>query len=94
MSYEEIRECLYDGVGENYSHMMMVCDRWDYSDFPVYVERTEDINDVVEQYSTPSYRIMEIYSYDMDLETQLNEVRAMHIEVDTELKTEMTMIKR
>lgn len=65
MSMEEIKK--------KYSHMIVVCDTFDYEDYPVHVERTENIHDKIREYSENMQKIMEVYNYDLDLDEQLNE---------------------
>ena len=81
MTRDEIREIVMDGNTGKYSHVIIVCDTFDYEDFPVYVENGEDINQLVEKYNdyNKMSKIMEIYNYNLDLEKQLNEDIAYHI---------------
>lgn len=81
MTRNEIREIVMDGNTGKYSHVIIVCDTFDYEDFPVYVENGEDINQLVEKYNDYNNmsKIMEIYNYNLDLEKQLNEDIAYHI---------------
>lgn len=77
---EEIREWLQKGIGKGYSHMIVACDTFDHCDFPVYVEKDQDVREVAHQYSNPDrcLRLMEVYSYYLSLEAQLNESRVMN----------------
>ncbi len=76
----EIERHLYNGQNKNYSHMIVICDRWDYTDFVVYVSNDEDLEAVLSQYQgiASLYQVIEIYSYEMDLNYQLSEDRAWH----------------
>ena len=77
----EIAHYLTDGLEKGYSHMIMACDTWNYEDYPVYVNPTEDIYATVEKYQNMEYtKVMEVYSYSLDLETQLNQNRAWNFE--------------
>jgi len=61
------------------THMIVVCDCFDYEDYPVYVRCGEDVREVFSQYDGKDMqRVMEVYSYGYDLELQLNEGRAFH----------------
>lgn len=62
---------------EDCSHVIIYCDTFDYTDYPVYVLKTENIEDVMK---THNDRLMEVYSLSMDIEAQLNEYRAYHIQ--------------
>ena len=77
---QEIREWLEAAKEEeNISHVIIVCDTFDYEDYPISVKRGWDIKKVIKQYNMENMqRIMEIYNLDMDMEKQLNEPRAYH----------------
>lgn len=77
---EQIKKDLYYGVGKGYSHMVMICDTFDYEDFVVYVDKEKDIKDVLSQYQgiNNMYKIMEVYNYSIDLEEQLNQDRVLN----------------
>lgn len=61
------------------THMIIVCDTFDYDDYPVYVTNTEDVKIIEERYRSMSMqRVMEVYSLDDPLETQLNKPRAFN----------------
>lgn len=80
-SYKE-REKQEQGIPmkEIFSHMLVVCDSFDYEDYPVHVLRTEDVHEVIKKYNGENMqRIMEIYNYDMDLDKQLSEHRVWNI---------------
>ena len=75
----EIREWLQDGKKQNASHMLVVCDTFDYQDYPVYVNENEDVNEIYQKYNnTNMQKVMEVYNLSMNLEEQLNEYRAFH----------------
>lgn len=65
---------------KEYSHMIVVCDTWDYEDYPVYVKRTENIHDKISEYNGKNMqKIMEVYSYDLDLDEQLETMRCYNV---------------
>ena len=75
---EDIRGWLSKNEGE-YSHMIVVCDTFDHSDYPVYVLKTENIDECLKAIRKQDMtRVMEFYSYSMDLESQLDEERAFN----------------
>lgn len=75
---EDIKEWLSRNEGE-YSHMIVACDIFDYSDYPVYVKKTEHLDDHLDRLGAQEMTVvMEFYSYSMDLEAQLNEERAFN----------------
>ena len=89
MSKEEITRMVMKGNTGEYSHVIIVVDRFDYQDYPVYVSYNENISEVIMKYQggiNSLTGIMEIYNYNLDLEKQLNENRAYHIEPIGKLK--------
>ena len=79
---EEIRSWLESKVGDNdLTHMLVVCDTFDYEDYPVYVSRRENVREVFHKYNGPNMqKVMEVYSLRKDIEDQLNEHRAFHFD--------------
>ncbi len=76
----EIREWLKRGKKNSATHMIVVCDTFDYEDYPVYVYEGDDVNKVLDEYKRAEMsKIMEVYSYSIDLETQINESRAYNL---------------
>ena len=73
---EDIKRWL-DEADENSTHMLVVCDTYDHSDYPVY---TDDIQHSLQDVRDASMqRIMEVYNLSMDLNEQLNCRRAWNI---------------
>lgn len=61
------------------THMIVVCDTFDNSDYPVYVAIDADVHAVEEEHADRSMaKIVEVYSLSMDMETQLNQDRAFN----------------
>lgn len=77
-SKADIRRWLGEAETKRASHMLVICDTFDWSDYPVYVFSAEEAATLAE---TPGemQKIMEIYSLSLDLESQLNEHRARNI---------------
>ena len=73
---EEIRSWLKRGMDKNYTHMIVKCDTFDYSDYPVYVSSKEELESklILENMT----KVMEVYNYSIDIETQLNQHRAFN----------------
>lgn len=59
------------------THMLVLCDTFDHSDYPVYVESKEAAE---ARYKSPGemQRVMEVYNLAFDDEEQLAEHRAFH----------------
>lgn len=61
------------------THIIIVCDTFDYEDFPVYVMPNEDVRQKeVEEKDKPMQRVMEVYSLSRDMMDQYNEPRSFH----------------
>lgn len=69
-----------DGTAQGATHMIVVCDQFDYEDFPVYVRPDEDVAEVYAREAAQELQmVMEVYCLSMDREAQLREVRAFHL---------------
>ena len=67
------------GVKEGATHMIVVCDTFDWEDYPVYVESGQSARKVSEEYNgIDMQKIMECYNLKMDKETQMNQDRAFN----------------
>lgn len=78
-SKDTIRQWLQQGIEENQTHVIVVCDTYDYEDYPVYVDETEDVREVEKKYNGQNMqRIMEVYNLKMNIEDQLNQHRAFN----------------
>ena len=78
----EIREWLERGKAENATHVIVVCDTFDWEDYPVFVSPGENVQTVVKRlrFGTDMQKVMEVYSLSQDLNSQLNEYRAFHLD--------------
>ena len=78
-SKEDIRGWLARAKRDGDTHMFVVCDNYDYDDYPVGVKPTEDINEVAAKFNGVNMQsIMECYDLSLDFESQMNEHRAWH----------------
>ncbi len=80
VSEKIIRHWLLKGKASGCTHMIVVCDTWEYEDFPIYVSEDEDVREVEAKYDDDNHmlRVMEVYSFNHDIEAQLRETRAFH----------------
>lgn len=63
------------------THLVVVCDTFDYEDYPVYVSKKESVEEIVAKYHGPNMqKVMEVYSYRRNLEKQMAETRAYHLD--------------
>lgn len=58
------------------THMLVVCDTFDYGSYPVYVEDGRPKRKVAFYNNTSMQEVMEVYNLSMNLEEQLKEERA------------------
>ncbi len=69
---QDISKWFADGKLHKASHLVVVCDEFDYSDYPVYVYPPEDARSIVKTYSGKEMqRVMEVYRLDLPLKEQL-----------------------
>lgn len=75
-SREDIKRYLEKGKKNGSKYMLMVCDTFDYEDYPVYVEENEKLVDVINKYDGKNMqKILEIYNLEIDIDKQLNKDR-------------------
>jgi protoheme ferro-lyase len=78
---QEIRNWLEKTREKKATHMIVVCDSFSHEDYPVYVTKKQDVREIFREYDGKNMqRVMEVYSFKKDLETQLNEPRAFHFD--------------
>lgn len=67
------------GVEQKATHMLVVCDTFDYEDYPVYVKPSEKVREEYAKYNGPNMqKVMEVYDLKKDRDTQLNEGRSFN----------------
>ena len=75
---KEIRTWL-ENKPEGATHMIVVCDTFDHDDYPVYVMPDQNVKEVEASHNGPNMqRVIEVYSFNHNIESQLNETRAHH----------------
>ncbi len=79
-STDDIRKWLLRGKQEGATHVIVACDTFDWTDYPVNVQPGEQVKEMVREYQARSMqKVMEVYNLSLDIETQLGEVRAWHV---------------
>ena len=74
ISRDEIREWLEEAREMGATHMLVVCDTFDWEDYPVFVKPGDSIHDNIAHFHGKNMqKIMEVYSMSEDLEEQLSE---------------------
>ncbi len=78
-SKDDIRRWFQKGVEDNQDQMVVVCDTYDWSEFPVY---TKGLKGFTRRYSeivdNDMNEVMEVYDLKMSLNFQMSEHRAFH----------------
>lgn len=83
---EEIGRWFDSGKTCGATHMIVICDTWDWEDEPTYVMPGEDAakrcRDIDERYKRgeSTIKVMEVYAMHLPKEEQLSEFRAKHFE--------------
>lgn len=74
----DIRGWLERGKEEGATHLIVVCDTWDYEDYPVFVSPKESVRKVEAEHSKDMQKVMEVYNLSMDWDKQLSEHRSFN----------------
>ena len=77
-TWQEISSWFDEGAELGATHMIVVCDTFEYDDYPVFVEPGKTARDVAGEYRGNMQRVMECYDLRMDKDTQMCEYRALH----------------
>ena len=76
---EEIKAWLENAKSKGATHMLVVCDTFDYEDYQVHVMPGESVEKAIEKYKNMSMsKVMEVYSLSLPIDTQLKEFRCWH----------------
>lgn len=76
----EISRWFDEGVAQGATHMAVVCDTFDYCDYPTYITEPDanKAKDLISAKNQNMQRVMEVYNLTMDKDTQLAEHRAFN----------------
>lgn len=76
----DLEEWFKQGLKKKATHMIIACDTFDNSDYPVYVKNNENVIERVNDYSKPEKMsiVVEVYNLSMDMNKQLNEYRSFN----------------
>lgn len=78
-SKRELASWFKRGQEKGASHMIVVCDTFDYSDYPVFVKREENCRTRYEEFNGKNMqRVMEVYNLDMSMDEQLADRRVFN----------------
>jgi hypothetical protein len=71
-SPRELAKWFQEGVKQKATHMIVVCDTFDYSDYPVYVTAGQDAREIVkERNQNEMQKVMEVYNLKMSMNEQV-----------------------
>lgn len=75
---EDIEGWIKEGQNKSATHLIVVCDTFDWEDYPVYVMPGEDVRLKYASHNGPNMqKVMEVYNLSKDIKTQLNQHRAL-----------------
>lgn len=78
-SMSTIQGWIKRGITAGATHIIVVCDNFDYEDYPVLIDPEDDFWKVYDSYNGKNMqRIMEVYDLALPIEDQLSEHRAKH----------------
>lgn len=76
-SREEILGWIKHGQEKGASHLIVVCDTFDWDDYPVYVMANEDVHQKYKDFNGPNMqKVMEVYNLQKDIDFQIKQHRA------------------
>ena len=76
----DIARWLEEGLEKKATHVIVVCDTFDYEDYPVYILPGQNVKDEINRISRQQMtRIMEVYNLSMDLNAQMSQRRAYNV---------------
>ena len=89
---DEIIRWLKQGKAMGATHLIIICDTFDWEDYPVFVLPNQNVRSKAGEYGRndstglPTFpnknmqKVMEVYSLSHDLDSQLNEYRVFHFD--------------
>jgi hypothetical protein len=76
---QDICRWLEEGKEREATHVIVVCDTFDWDDYPVYVMKDEDVDERYKHFNGNNMqKVMEVYKLSLPIEPQLAEHRAMN----------------
>ena len=72
-SKDDIREWFKSGIVKGATHLIVVCDTYDWEDYPVYVMPDEDVREKESKHnnSEKMKKIMEVFNLSINIEEQI-----------------------
>lgn len=79
VSKQEIAEWFDRGVQQRATHLIVVCDTFDWDDYPVLVMPGENVKDKYSEYHDKNMQtVMEVYNLSLDKNEQLEDRRVFN----------------
>jgi len=76
-SKEDITGWIKEGQAQGATHLIVVCDTYDWEDYPVYVMPDQDVKTEYTHYNGPNMqKVMEVYNLQKEIDFQLSAHRA------------------
>jgi hypothetical protein len=72
---EDIREWFREAKKHKATHLLVVCDTFEYTDYPIEVLEGEKIEKVIKDFSKNMQKVIEVYNIKIDMEKQLSQDR-------------------
>lgn len=73
-THDDIGKWFDDAVRNEATHMLIVCDTFDFEDFPVHVPYGRDAQEMVDEVNRKEMlRVMEVYDLSLDKDVQLGQ---------------------
>ena len=79
-SKQTLEEWFDRGVSDGATYMIVVCDTFDYDDYPAYVHSDAEAKSKYEQYDDKNMqRVMEVYDLRKDKDEQMSVARVFNL---------------
>lgn len=70
---KDIRRWIKDAQEQNATHLIVVCDTFDWEDYYIAVKPDQDLQAVITAHDGPNMqKVMEIYDLSLDIDTQIS----------------------
>lgn len=77
---EDIKSWFDEGIKQGATHMIVICDTYDWEDYPCYVKEGQNVREIFDDFVKKGMKIMEVYSLKKNLGMQLAEHRAFNFD--------------
>ena len=76
---QDIARWLSRGREQGATHVVVVCDTFDWEDYPIFVSPSEEAREVYSKYHGPNMqKVMEVYNLSLNDTEQLNARRVLN----------------